>query len=87
MMSAIVAGVGSAPSGVMMFANRARAVLGITLRHSARIAHVHDALKAGIVIRKFLMEVLNGVAKFFWYALAGLHDEKSMPFVLLVVKG
>ena len=59
----------------------------LTLSYAAGEALFFDLLKAGIVRRKVLVELLKGVAEFNGNALARFHGKNSMPFVLLVVKG
>ena len=53
---------------------------------TAREALFLDLLKAGIVGRKVLIELLEGVTEFFWDGLSRVHAN-TMPYVLLVVKG
>ena len=87
-MPAIVAGIRSAASHAVMLADRACAVIGITLNHAARKAHFHHARKASIIGWEVLIELASVVSEFFWNGLANaVHGRNSMPFVLLVVKG
>jgi hypothetical protein len=46
-----------------------------------------DRLKANVIIRKFSVKLVSGVAEILRNCLSAIHGKDSMPYVLLVVKG
>lgn len=87
MVTAMVTRIRGAASNAVVLANRASTVLGITLRHAIREAHIHYALEAGVIVRELSVKLVSGVSKLGWDCLSAIHGRDSMPFVLLVVKG
>lgn len=59
----------------------------LTLRNPAGVPLFLKVLKAAIVIRKLRIKIIDGIAQVLWYGLASVHDQNSMPYVLLDVKG
>src|SRR5579884_545299 len=72
-LSAVVAGIRSAASDVMMLAQFTRAFFGIAFHHATGETHFHDAVETGVITGKFFAELLDGVTKFFRDALADFH--------------
>jgi len=82
--AAMVASVGSTARHAVVFAVNSALLTGC---HATRKTLFLDRLKANVVIGKFSVKLVSGVAKIFRDCLSAIHGKSSMPCVLLVVKG
>ena len=72
-MPAMVTRIRSAASHAVVLAHRSGTLLGVALCRARRKAHIHHALKTGIIGREFLIELSAGITKLFGDGLSAVH--------------